>query len=471
MQPVDYLDTKTSRSILNKLKTHKNTESLQEFCSNSISSFIYMIKNKDIATGLPNMQQFLNLFNHSLIRAKKNNDNLVLLFIDLDNFRQINTVFGYIKGDKFLQLISIDIEKNLGPHDVLTRIGGDKFVLLRCNAMKQEEAANYIERIHTCLSTTIFFEETKIKLSASIGVAMFPNDGETVGNLLNNAEFAMNQVKSKGKNGYAFYEKLPPPVPNKNICFNQEINAAIEKDEFELYYQPQVNVKTGKIIGSEALLRWNHPQKGLLNAGEFINYAEECGLLIPITEWVINKTLKTIHHLNSLGYLSHKVSINVPSIYLERHDFSEELLEKLNYYKISPDQIQIELLENASIFNSCNIVRQLNMLKKAGIQLAIDDFGTGYSALSYLQHFPINTIKIDRSFIKEIGENSTDFTILSGIISIAQCLNLNIVAEGVENVLQSKYLEKHGCFLMQGYLFSKPLPVDQFVQLLASNRD
>lgn len=445
--------------IIRDITEHKRAEKLA----------IYQA-NHDILTGLPNRRLLCKQFDSLLIQAQKNNTNIVLLLVDLDRFKLVNDVYGHTCGDELLRSATNRMQQNIRQDDTLARLGGDEFVVLLPDIREQSDVLNFVDKFLNSLNKPFYLGKTEIRISASIGITFYPKDGETMDQLISNADIAMYQVKSKGKNGYGFYESSMSSRSNEKILAHNELSNALDKGEFEMYYQPQVDMVSGKIIGAEGLIRWNHPKKGLVSAGEFIGHAEENGLVIPISEWTIDTIFKTLNQWSTNGHKFNKVSINLSPTYLERCDFATKIQIALEYYKISPSQIEIEILENVNIINMKHIIVQLKKLSKLGVKIAIDDFGTGYASLTYLKHFPIDTIKLDRSFVKEITEDNIQSPIILAIISIAKGLKLNLIAEGVETNFQSSFLKQEGCFLMQGYLYSRPLPQDQFFNVLKDSK-
>ena len=422
--------------------------------------------NYDLLTGLPNKYSFHKEFDSAKSQAIKQGTSLVLMVIDLDQFKLINDSYGLEEGDELLLQVANRIQRYIKQTDTLMRMGGDEFVLLLDGINDQQEVTSFTESLLVSFKESFLLGSKKVKISASIGIACYPHDGETVDELITKADLAMQDLKTKGKNGYRFFDNSMLNHSNVRMIVNQDLSAALDKDEFEMHYQPQVNAVNRLVVGAEALIRWNHPERGLLSAGDFIHYIEDSGFIIPITDWVINDVMQSLHCWNSKNYYIDQISINVSPTYLERLDLAAKLKAAMNKYNVHPEQIEIEVLETFNIFNSKHVVDQLWQLREMGVKIAIDDFGTGYSSLNYLKHFPIDTIKLDQSFVREIREDNISLPILSAIISIAQELKLNLIAEGVETLYQSNYLKKHGCYWMQGYLYSKPLPKNQFVEIL-----
>jgi EAL domain-containing protein (putative c-di-GMP-specific phosphodiesterase class I) len=276
----------------------------------------------------------------------------------------------------------------------------------------------------------------------------------------------MYQVKALGKNGHSFYHSSMQDMSHQKIALEQSLRKALEHNELEMYYQPQIDVATGRIIGAEGLMRWNHPQRGLLSAGEFLPFAEENGLMLPISDWMIGALCRDLLMWNAAGGDTIRLSLNLSPQYLDRGDFFEKMRGALQRYGISPAQIEVEITENICIRNPQYAIEQLNKLCQLGVSVAIDDFGTGYSSLSYLHRFPIHTIKIDQSFVKEIHDEHGHYPVILAIISIARGLGLHLVAEGVETEVQARYLQANGCTSMQGYLYYRPISLSSFINVL-----
>jgi predicted signal transduction protein with EAL and GGDEF domain len=317
-----------------------------------------------------------------------------------------------------------------------------------------------------CLHQPFDLDGHQVHISASIGIAIYPGDGETIDELLRHADIAMYQVKALGKNGHSFYHASMQDVSTQKIVLEQSLRQALENDELEMYYQPQVDVATGRIVGAEGLMRWNHPQRGLLAAGEFLPFAEENGLMLPISDWMIGALCRDVLKWNQAGGGDVRLSLNLSPQYLDRGDFFEKMRTALARYGIAPAQIEVEITENICIRNPQYAIEQLNKLCQLGVSVAIDDFGTGYSSLSYLHRFPIHTIKIDQTFVKEIHDEHGHYPVILAIISIARGLGMNLVAEGVETEAQSRYLEANGCVTMQGYHYYRPIALADFIGAL-----
>ena len=420
----------------------------------------------DILTDLPNRILFKDRLGLAMIQSKRNETELAVMFVDLDRFKLVNDTLGHIKGDELLQQVAGRLKESLRRGDTLARLGGDEFTIFLPELQTREDAQVVAEKFLECLQQAFFLDGHEVYISASIGIAVYPTDGDSMDDLLRHADIAMYQVKADGKNGYSFYDPTMLDASYQKITLEQSLRRALDQGELEMYYQPQIDVRTGEIVGAEGLMRWNHPQRGLLTAGEFLPFAEENGLMIPISDWMLEALCRDLVHWNAVGGEPVRLSLNLSPQYLDRGDFVEKMRLALAKYGISPTQIEVEITENICIRNPQYAIDQLNRLCQLGVSVAIDDFGTGYSSLAYLHRFPIHTIKIDQSFVKEIQRENGHFPVVLAIISIASGLGLNLVAEGVETEIQAHYLEQSGCTTMQGFLYYQPLARRQFVQLL-----
>ena len=420
----------------------------------------------DILTDLPNRILFKDRLGLSMIQCKRNETELAVMFVDLDRFKLVNDTLGHIKGDELLQQVAGRLKESLRRGDTLARLGGDEFTIFLPELQSREDAQIVADKFLECLQQPFYLDGHEVHISASIGIAIYPTDGDTMDDLLRHADIAMYQVKADGKNGYSFYTPKMLDASYQKITLEQSLRRALEQGELEMYYQPQIDVRSGDIVGAEGLMRWNHPERGLLTAGEFLPFAEENGLMIPISDWMLDALCRDLVQWNAVGGKHLRLSLNLSPQYLDRGDFVEKMRAALNVYGISPAQIEVEITENICIRNPQHAIDQLNKLCQLGVSVAIDDFGTGYSSLAYLHRFPIHTIKIDQSFIKEIQRENGHFPVVLAIISIANGLGLNLVAEGVETEIQAHYLEQSGCHTMQGFLYYQPLSRRAFVQLL-----
>ncbi|MGV7210862.1 putative bifunctional diguanylate cyclase/phosphodiesterase [Oxalobacteraceae bacterium A2-2] len=424
----------------------------------------------DILTDLPNRMLFKDRLGLAVIQAKRKLTELAVMFVDLDRFKLVNDTLGHVKGDELLQQVALRLKDCLRRGDTLARQGGDEFTIVLPELRDRADAMAIADKFLECLHKPFDLGGNEVHISASIGIAVYPGDGETIDELLRHADIAMYQVKAQGKNGHSFYHNSMLDVSHQKIALEQSLRKALEQNELEMYYQPQVDVATGRIIGAEGLMRWNHPQRGLLAAGEFLPFAEENGLMLPISDWMLGALCRDLLQWNAAGGEAIRLSLNLSPQYLDRGDFFEKMRGALTRYGISPAQIEVEITENICIRNPQYAIEQLNKLCQLGVSVAIDDFGTGYSSLSYLHRFPIHTIKIDQSFVKEIHDEHGHYPVILAIISIARGLGLHLVAEGVETEVQARYLKANGCHTMQGYLYHRPVSLSAFLQVLQDQR-
>ena len=420
----------------------------------------------DILTDLPNRMLFKDRLGLAVIQAKRKLTELAVMFVDLDRFKLVNDTLGHVKGDELLQQAAQRLKDCLRRGDTLARQGGDEFTIVLPELRDRADAKAIADKFLESLQRPFDLDGHQVHISASIGIAIYPGDGETIDELLRHADIAMYQVKALGKNGHSFYHNSMLDVSHQKIALEQSLRKALEHNELEMYYQPQVDVATGRIIGAEGLMRWNHPQRGLLSAGEFLPFAEENGLMLPISDWMLGALCRDLLQWNAHGGEALRLSLNLSPQYLDRGDFFEKMRGALTRYGISPAQIEVEITENIAIRNPQYAIEQLNKLCQLGVSVAIDDFGTGYSSLAYLHRFPIHTIKIDQSFVKEIHDENGHYPVILAIISIARGLGLHLVAEGVETEVQSRYLEANGCTTMQGYLYHRPISLASFIDVL-----
>jgi len=424
----------------------------------------------DILTDLPNRILFKDRLGLAVIQARRNETELAVMFVDLDRFKLVNDTLGHVKGDELLQQAAARLKDCLRRGDTLARLGGDEFTLVLPELRDRHDAEIIADKFLESLRQPFTLDRNEVYISASIGIAVYPADGESIDELLRHADIAMYHVKAQGKNGHAFYECSMLDASYQKIALEQSLRRALEQNELEMYYQPQVDVVTGRVVGAEGLMRWNHPERGLLTAGEFLPFAEENGLMIPISDWMLGALCRDLLHWNAAGGEHVQLSLNISPQYLDRRDFFDKMRGTLSHYGISPSQIEVEITENICIRNPQHAIEQLNKLCQLGVSVAIDDFGTGYSSLSYLHRFPVHTIKIDQSFVKEIQREDGHFPVVLAIISIARGLGLKLVAEGVETKIQARYLEQSGCTTMQGYHYYRPLSRCQFIELLREKR-
>ena len=421
----------------------------------------------DLLTKLPNRALLRDRLSLAINHAKRENENLAVMFLDLDRFKNINDSLGHMVGDELLQQVSIRLKECIRAGDTLARFGGDEFTLMLPNLHNgREDASRLADKITNTLKQPFIIEGHELYVSASIGIALYPQDGTHINSLIKHADVAMYHVKGQGKNGYQFYSDEMNEPYIENLSLDTGIHKALDNNEFKLVYQPQINLQTGEIVGVEALLRWEHPMHGTISPSEFIPFAEESGLIIDIGIWVIKTACAELSRWRMAGLPEIRMSINISARQLMEDDIVNIILRTIKDYDIPGQNIELEITENAIMEDMDSIIRKLKELSHHGIAIAIDDFGTGYSSLSYLHKLPIQTLKIDRTFIKETRINKGDNTIINTIVAMARGLNLNVIAEGVETQAQLDYLHEIECNEAQGFLFGKPLPPDVISQLL-----
>lgn len=404
----------------------------------------------------------------NLIETSNNHSNIqhAVFFLDLDRFKQINDTLGHLLGDKLLVTISKRLQSLLKNKDILARYGGDEFVITLTNINHTQEAIKFAEKLIQTIEEPIFIENQEVYVSTSIGISIYPNDGDTTDQLVNKAAKAMYYAKQQGRNGYAFYfEKLN--IDNSRLLLlDSEIRKAIENRDFAIYFQPKMEIHTNKIVSIEALVRWHNEKLGNVSPSEFIPYAEETGLIIPISEIIFEKACEELVKLKQAGYSNLPISINVSSIHFQHDSFLESLQNILEKNNMSAHNFVIEVTERTVMNNDTETISKLVRLKQLGFKISIDDFGTGYSSLSYLVRFPLDIIKIDRSFIQHITSLDEKQAIVDAIIQMSHRLNLKVIAEGVESSQQFDLLRKMNCDMIQGYYICKPVPFHDLIEFL-----
>lgn len=418
----------------------------------------------DGLTGLPNRDLFQQRLEDHLEQARARGEQLAVLFIDLDRFKHINDSLGHHEGDILLKSIAERLRQAIDGDNTVARIGGDEFVVMLPNIRSDREIENAVSALQTALQPTLNIGLHELRISCSTGIAVFPADGATPQTLIQHADTAMYRAKAQGRNRFQFYNHQLDREQLERVELENALFHALKHEEFELYYQPQVDIKTGLIDGAEALIRWNRPDHGMVSPGSFIPLAEECGLIGDIGDWVLEQACAQMHHWQQNG-IHLRVSVNLSALQLEDPDFCEHVADCLQRYGLEPDQLELELTESILMKHVDQTTSLLSQLDAMGVHLSIDDFGTGYSSLSYLKRFPLDKLKIDQSFVREISVDQDDAVICRTIISMAENLNLKVTAEGVEEAQQLALLAEFGCHQYQGYLFSKPLPASELLAL------
>ena len=433
----------------------------------------------DSLTDLPNRQAFKEQVTKAITAAKRYGRIGAVLYLDLDEFKRINDTLGHDIGDLLLQHITKRLVEQVRISDTIShagsgnakdrsiaRLGGDEFTVLLDEIEKPEDAALVAKRVQSVIASSYNLNGHDVYVTPSIGIAIFPRDGQDVEELLKNADTAMYHAKAVGKNNFQFYTEQMNALASTRLKLEGKLRKALVSDEMELYYQPQIDMQTGLMVSAEALLRWNQPELGMIPPDEFIPIAEETGMIIELGEWVLNEACRQNKAWQDAGFQHIRVAINLSSMQFIQRDLSEKVDNCLLKSRLEAQFLELEITESILMRNVNETIATLNEFKKMGICISVDDFGTGYSSLSYLKRFPLNSLKIDRSFIMDIPENQDDVTITSAIIAMAHRLNLGVVAEGVETQSQLDFLKQQGCEMAQGYFFSRPLPAAEFESML-----
>jgi len=421
----------------------------------------------DLLTNLPNRALLRDRLSLAISQAKREDEMLAVMFLDLDRFKNINDSLGHIVGDELLQQVSMRLKSCIREGDTLARFGGDEFTLLLPKITQgKEDVSKIAEKINEVLKDPFIIDNNELYVSASIGVSIYPRDGTNMDSLIKHADIAMYHVKDTGKNNYKFYSTDMTTPYFQNLSLDTGIHKALENDEFHLMYQPQINLKTGEIVGVEALLRWRHPEHGSISPAEFIPFAEETGMIVEIGHWVLRNACAELKRWRDAGLPEIRMSINVSARQLAEKTIVKHVTNVLKDYGIPGHCLELEITENTIMNDMESVIQKLKALSKKGVYIAIDDFGTGYSSLSYLHKLPIHTLKIDRAFIKEVNMKHSGNSIINTIVAMARGLSLNVIAEGVETQQQLEYLQEIECSEAQGFLFGKPLTADVITQLL-----
>lgn len=423
---------------------------------------------RDNLTGLPNRSLFMDRLTQVLTRGARHRTIAGVLFMDLDRFKVINDTLGHTTGDELIRIISIELQKLLRSGDTVARMGGDEFTVLLQDLSRTEDVAVVVEKILGAFKTPIPLAGQEVFVSFSIGVSMYPDDGADPATLLKNADIAMYHAKSKGGNTWQMYDGTMAEKAFERLTIGNKLRTALDKHEFVLYYQPQVDLKTMRISGAEALIRWQDPEKGLVMPGSFIPIAEETGIIVPMGEWGLHMACVENKELQSRGFADLSVAVNVSARMFTNDGFVAMVKGVLKDTGLEARFLKLEITESILMTNLALAMEVMKELRAMGIQFAIDDFGTGYSSLGYLKSLPINQLKIDKSFVRDISTDLDDRLIVTAIIRLAQSLKLEVLAEGVETEDQLGFLAKEQCDKIQGYIFSKPLPLETFKALLMS---
>ncbi len=424
----------------------------------------------DQLTGLPNRVLLLDRLRQAIAVANRYDRQLALMSLNLDRFKHINNSLGHHVGDNLLRQVALRLQQGVRGSDTVSRLGGDEFVVLLPEISNARDVAMIAEKLIASISSPYHLDGDELVIAPSVGISLFPADGAVPETLLRNADAALFDAKESGGRSYKFFTPEMNSRASERLALESRLRRALEKGEFQLHYQPQIDLATGRIIGCEALIRWVHPELGMVPPLKFIPVAEESKLILPIGEWVLQEACRQNRAWQDAGFDPIVMAVNLSALQFHQKNLQGNISEALAASLLDPHYLELEVTESAIMSDADSVLDTMKHLRDMGLELAIDDFGTGYSSLSYLKRFPVGKLKIDRSFIRDIHEDPDDAAISTAIISLARSLQLKTVAEGIETGPQLDFLRDHGCDQGQGYLFGKPLPAEQFAELLARQR-
>jgi diguanylate cyclase (GGDEF)-like protein len=416
----------------------------------------------DPLTGLPNRVLLADRIEQAMSKVKEQGGCFALMFIDLDGFKPVNDAFGHHMGDQLLREVGLRLREDLRSQDTLARIGGDEFVLL-VRLAEPDDALGLAARQVGLIARSFRVAEHDLQISASVGIALYPGNGQNAQDLLMNADAAMYHAKGAGKNGYSFFDASMNSNARKQLQLLQDLRNALDQEQFSLYYQPKFDASNGRPVGAEALLRWEHPTRGMMLPDTFIDLAEKTGLIIPLGEWVLNEACRQMREWYVQGYTDWRIAVNLSALQFCHAGLVQSVAKALSTHRLPANSLTLEITETTAMSDADASMTVLQELSTMGVDLSIDDFGTGYSSLMYLKRLPANELKIDRGFVRDLEHDSDDAAIVSAIVALGQALGLRIVAEGVETGVQQDFLTKLGCDSLQGYLLGHPQPADRFM--------
>lgn len=466
----DYLTKPfTADELLNAISTRlkKQATITQQYATKlkQVEEKLNYLVHYDSLTNLPNQLLLKDRLNTLLIQANNHKIVVPILLLSLAQFEQINSTLGHEIGNLLLKAVAERLIACLGKESMVARLQSEQFAIA-LPAVQSQEFTNVAQSIIDSLSKSFILDEREVFITTNIGIALYPVDGQDINTLIENAKVAMQFSKKKEVNSYQFYTSKMNAYLSNKIVLDNSLHHALEREEFQVYYQPQVDLRTGKIVGAEALLRWQHPEQGLVSPGKFIPLAEENGLIVPIGEWILMAACRQTKIWKTISLPNLRISVNLSARHFGQQNLSQRLVHILEETGLEPKYLELELTESIFIENPEATIRMLNEIQTLGAKIAIDDFGTGYSSLSYLKQFPVDTIKIDKGFIDSIITNSKTAAIAAAIIQMAHELNMKTIAEGVETEAEFAFLRQRQCDEFQGYFFSRPLPATEFEQLL-----
>ena len=447
-----------------------------------IRSLLYSIERKrteerlshlaqyDVVTGLPNRVLFRDRLTRALAHAQRKKNIAALMFLDLDHFKSINDSLGHDVGDQLLKDVADRLKSCLREEDTIARLGGDEFTIILEEISESENIANVAQKVIDMMSRSFSINGQEIFITTSIGIATYPDCGTDQNTLLKNADAALYDAKAQGRGVYRFYHQKMNIIATERLELLTSLRHAVDRQEFILRYQPQVDSNTGQLVGVEALLRWNHPQKGLIYPSQFVPLLEDTGLIVQVGEWALRESCKQCKAWQNAGLPAIPVSVNISARQFKQKNLVSMISEILVDTRLDPRYLQLELTESVLVDNIGATVATLRALHTIGTKLSIDDFGTGYSSLSYLKQFPIHALKIDRSFLQDVNKRTKDAAIAIAIITLGHSMKLEVIAEGVETIEQKEFLIKQNCNIMQGHLFGYPMHAVQIEEWLGDEK-
>ncbi len=424
----------------------------------------------DTLTGLPNRSLFSDRLEQAVEKAKRNDTLFALFFIDLDRFKQINDSLGHAIGDELLKVVTERLKVTLRKEDTLARLGGDEFTIIMEELSHAQDASILAQKVLEVLQQPITINNHALYVSSSIGISLYPQDDTDAGNLLKYADAAMYRAKEEGRNNFQFYSAEMTELALERLLMTTSMREALKNEEFVIHYQPQIDAENNKLIGMEALVRWQHPTKGLLSPIHFLSLAEETGMIIELDHWVMRTAIQQVGAWYAEGFNPGVLSVNLSMKQLEHRDFIPLVQETVETYNFRPEWLKLEVTEGQVMQRPEEAIAKLGQINALGIGISVDDFGTGYSSLSALKRLPINTLKIDRSFLIDVPEDTEDAAIVKAIIALGKSLDLSLIAEGVETAVQKEFLLANGCKNIQGYYYSRPINSEEIHTLLSEKR-
>ena len=412
----------------------------------------------------------LDRLNEAIKKAERHKVGFALFFIDLDKFKHINDSLGHETGDNVLKEVAIRLKGTIRAEDTLARLGGDEFTIIMEDLKRPEDASVLADKILNALEKSMTMDDNLLYVSGSIGISLYPQDAVDAQLLLKYSDTAMYWAKEEGRNNFQFYSSKMTELALERLVLRTSLRQAIELKEFAVYYQPQIDASTNKLVGVEALVRWQHPDRGLLAPAEFISLAEETGLIIELDRWVMKTAMKQVSEWYKEGLIPDVLALNISVKQLEDDNFLQKVKENLAKYEFKPEWLEFEITESQMMKHPEKTIGTLKQINDLGIGVSVDDFGTGYSSMSLLKRLPINRLKIDQSFIKDVPGDEESVSIVKAIIALGVSLKLDLVAEGVETSAQRDFLVQNGCIKMQGYYYDKPMPADVIRKRLLNHK-